>query len=330
MELERLGFIYPEELIATKPEDSSRVMWVDSTGNPSEISLEQLLDKFSSGDVLVLNNSKVLKRRVFSEEEFEILFIKELEEKNNWEVLFPATRMKKEKLFLPEGVELKLIKGGRPQIISVNKELDTHYFEKYGELPLPPYIQKARVERHQKSEDEKWYQTAWAKMPGSLASPTASLHFKEKHLEVLKNKGVKIVYVTLHVGLGTFLPIAVKNLKDHKMHEEEFEVTEETWQEIQDAKSNGKNIWALGTTAVRSVETFARKRFEKGATDLFILPGFEFKVITRLLTNFHQPETTLLALVSAFSQERWQKPYEWAIEKKFRLFSYGDLTGWEK
>ncbi|OQW46598.1 MAG: S-adenosylmethionine:tRNA ribosyltransferase-isomerase [Proteobacteria bacterium SG_bin7] len=328
MDLRDLDFKYPETLVATEPSDFSRVMWVDSHGIPSEVSIDELLGKFSGGDVLILNNSRVLKRRIFSQEGFEILFIKELKE-NNWEVLFPATRMKSAKLLLPEQVELKFVKGGRPQVVEVNKNLDDNYFEKYGELPLPPYIQKARQERHQKSEDEKWYQTAWAKEPGSLASPTASLHFKNHHLEILKKKSVKIVYVTLHVGLGTFLPISAVNLKDHKMHEEEFEVTKEAWNEIQSAKTNGKNIWALGTTSVRAVESFAYKQIEKSTTDLFIIPGFEFKVVTRLLTNFHQPQTTLLALVSAFSNGRWQKCYEWAIENKFRLFSYGDLTAWE-
>lgn len=328
MELKELDFNYPEELVATEPKDSSRVMWVDANGNPSELTIDLLLEKFSSGDVLVLNNSKVLKRRIFSQEGFEILFIKNVEH-NTWEVLFPATRMKTEKLFLPEGVELKLVRGGRPQIVSTNKILENNYFEKHGELPLPPYIQKARDERHQKSEDEKWYQTAWAKEPGSLASPTASLHFKSHHLEILKKKGVKIVYVTLHVGLGTFLPISVKNLKDHKMHEEEFEVTNEAWEEIQTAKNHGKDVWALGTTATRAIESFVLKRLEKNTTDLFITPGFEFKVVTRLLTNFHQPQTTLLALVSAFSNGRWQKSYAWAVENRFRMFSYGDLTAWE-
>lgn len=338
MELKELDFNYPEELVATKPADFSRVMWVDSGGSPSEISFGELLGKFQSGDVLVLNNSKVLKRRVFSQEGFEILFIKEVSE-NTWEVLFPATRMKTEKLVLPEGVELKLVKGGRPQTVSVNRKIDNSYFEKHGELPLPPYIQKARDERHQKNEDEKWYQTAWAKTPGSLASPTASLHFKKNHLEILEKKGVKVLYVTLHVGLGTFLPISVNRVEDHQMHFEECEILWNDWEEIMAAKAKKKNIWALGTTVARTLESVADNRLPllkktlpdyRGSTNLFITPGFEFKVVNRLLTNLHQPQTTLLALVSAFSNQNWRKPYHWAIEKKFRLFSYGDLTAWEK
>lgn len=337
MELKDLDFSFPEELIATRPVADSRVMWVNATGVPSEITITQLLEKFSPGDILVLNNTKVLKRRIFSNEEFEILFIKEIAP-NTWEVLFPATRMKSRScLVLPEGVELKLVEGGRPQIVSVSKKLTPEYFEKHGELPLPPYIQKSRGVRHQKNEDEEWYQTAWAQTPGSLAAPTASLHFKDSHLEILRARGVKILYVTLHVGLGTFLPIATSRLEDHIMHEEECEIEKSVWQEIQDAKKQGKNIWALGTTVIRSLESAARGLLSEGEsswrgnTRLFIYPGFEVKVVNRLLTNFHQPQTTLLALVAAFSGvATWKPAYAWAVEKKFRLFSYGDLTAWSR
>ncbi len=329
MELKDLDFSFPEDLVATQPANRSRVMWVDKAG-PQEISFEDLLGKFSPGDVLVLNDTKVLRRRVFSVEGLEILFIKEIAP-NTWEVLFPSTRMKSETLKLPEAVELKLKASGRPQVITVSKSLTAQYFDQHGELPLPPYIQKARDERHQKTEDEVWYQTAWAARPGSLASPTASLHFKNQDLEVLKKKGVKIVYVTLHVGLGTFLPISSAKLADHKMHKEECEVSAEVWETIKAAKSKNANIWALGTTVTRTLESVGDEKLPfKASTDLFIRPGFQFKIVNRLLTNFHQPQTTLLALVAAFAgTENWRRAYAWAIDKKFRLFSYGDLTAWE-
>jgi hypothetical protein len=188
-----------------------------------------------------------------------------------------------------------------------------------------------------KSEDRDWYQTVFAKKSGSSAAPTASLHFKEKDLEFLKQKGVKVVSLTLHVGLGTYLPVEAQDLNDHKMHFEEVSVPKETWVAIQEAKASGFSVWALGTTVTRSLESLALGMFKEnesafeGETNLLIQEGFDFKVVDRLLTNFHQPESTLLALVAGFtSLENVLSSYDWAIKRDFKLFSYGDLSVWVK
>ena len=239
MNLQSLDYQYPEELIATEPQKKSRVL-LNQNGDNSELSLTALIDCFESGDLLVLNDSKVVKRRLFvkvrgkeNKKELEVLFIEEKDNKE-WVVLFPASRIKdSDVLLLPGGVEAQLVQRGIPQKLKLSQNLDFDYFATHGELPLPPYIQKARGERHQATEDDSWYQTVWAKKEGSAAAPTASLHFSEEHLRALKQKGVKISYLTLHVGLGTFLPIQVENLLEHQMHKEWIEIGAETLSEIE-------------------------------------------------------------------------------------------------
>lgn len=333
MKLSDLDFSFPEELIATEPHRPSRVMLVKG-GTPSEISLKELVELFVPGDVLVINNTKVLKRRVFAGD-LEILFLKN-KEACQWEVLFPSKKYKLgAQIELPLGLKMTLIQKGRPQVVELSREVDEEYFQQVAELPLPPYIQKARSERHTVQADESWYQTAWAQKPGSFAAPTASLHFSESHLHLLKQKGVSLVEVTLHVGLGTFLPVTAEDLNDHDMHEEYVEIPATTWKVIAEAKARGSRVWSLGTTTTRSLESAAHGLLVEtpegysGFTRLLIQPGFTFKVVDRLLTNFHQPQSTLLALVSGFSSlEAVKACYQWAIERKFRLFSYGDLTCW--
>ncbi|MDG0816335.1 tRNA preQ1(34) S-adenosylmethionine ribosyltransferase-isomerase QueA [Bdellovibrio svalbardensis] len=335
MKVSDLDFQYPEELIATSPQRPSRVMWVKENGEPEEITLKGLMDKIPAGDILVVNNTQVLKRRVFAGD-VEILFLKQINA-TDWEVLFPSKKYKLgEDLQLPLGVKMTLIQKGRPQTVRLSESVQEDYFQKVAELPLPPYIQKARNARHTVEADESWYQTAWAKTPGSFAAPTASLHFSHADMAALKEKGVDICEVTLHVGLGTFLPITADDLNDHDMHEEYVEISSETWQKILKAKSEGRNIWSLGTTSTRSLESAAGGLLSgsategfRGFTKLLIQPGYRFKIVNRLLTNFHQPQSTLLALVAAFSSlETVKACYLWAIERKFRLFSYGDLTCW--
>ncbi|AHI06167.1 S-adenosylmethionine:tRNA ribosyltransferase-isomerase [Bdellovibrio bacteriovorus W] len=337
MKLSDLEFTYPEELVGLSPQKPSRVMWVDEQGLPSEISLESLLDKFNTGDVLVVNNTRVLKRRVFSGD-LEILFLKQ-KSATDWEVLFPSKKYKLGALIeLPLGLTMELIEKGRPQTVRLSQEVSEDYFSKVAELPLPPYIQKARDQRHTQEQDENWYQTAWASQPGSFAAPTASLHFSSEDMQRLKARGVEIIELTLHVGLGTFLPVTVENLDDHDMHEEFVEISSHSWQAVQAAKAEGRKVWSLGTTSTRSLESAAAGMLKpqadgslSGFTKLLIQPGFEFKVVDVLLTNFHQPQSTLLALVSGFSSlERVKACYQWAIERKFRLFSYGDLSCWTK
>lgn len=321
-----LDYEFPLELIAQETRKPSRIMWV-LPDSEKEITKKELLDQFKQGDLLVINNTKVLKRRVFSQEKLEILFIDEFEP-NTWEVLFPSSRVREnQKIILPEFIEMELLRRGRPQIVRVSKSLTADYFLRNGELPLPPYIQKSRDERHNRPGDEIQYQTAWADRPGSLAAPTASFHFDQEDLDYLKKGGVGVEQITLHVGLGTFLPVSSDNLSEHVMHKETYEIKESTWERIRQAKRNGGKIWALGTTVVRALESGGLK----GTTDIFITPGYEFKVVDRLMTNFHQPRTTLLALVAAFAgKNRWPRAYNWAIKNNFRLFSYGDLSIWER
>ncbi len=353
MRIEELDFEYPENLVATERAPTSRVLLTREPYQFQELGggLKELTEFFEKGDVLVINDTKVLARRIFSEEGLEILFLAPVKDETEWSVLCPSTRWKNGKLqTLPGGVTLELVARGRPQTVKANTQLTPEYFEKYGDLPLPPYIQKARDERKNRTQDKTQYQTAWAEKPGSLAAPTASLHFSNDDLAKLRAKGVVIKHVTLHVGLGTFLPVTTDTLEDHVMHAELAEIPYDTWQAILEAKAHGHHIWALGTTVTRTLESAAHGILPKvdqdivceyvigdsralffGDTKLFITPGFEFKIVDRLMTNFHQPRSTLIALVAAFAGlENVKRAYAWAIELGFRLFSYGDLSVWYK
>lgn len=330
-----LSFNYPEELVATEPQRPSRVMWVDE-GLPAEISIQQLKEKFAPGDVLVINETRVLPRRVFADS-IEILFLQETS-LHLWQVLFPAGKFKVGHQFtLPGQITMELVEKGRPQTVRVSAKLDTGYFETHGELPLPPYIQKARAERHNQKLDPDWYQTAWSAVPGSLAAPTASLHFSLDDLTDLRRRGVEIQKLILHVGLGTFLPITSENLIEHQMHKEDIEIARATWAAVDSAHRQQKKVWALGTTVARSLESAARGLLNEtpqgfyGTSDLFLYPGAQWQVCDVLLTNFHQPESTLLALVASFCDlETVKANYQWAIERRFKLFSYGDLSAWTR
>lgn len=335
LSLSDLSFEYPPELVATAPIRPPRVMWVENQ-QPTEISWSEFLLKFGATDVLVLNDTRVLKRRIFAPD-FEILFLSSNPERTEWEVLFPSRNLKVGDLIhLPGGEQARLVKKGKPQKIQTLKPLLESYFLEHAELPLPPYIQKARGHRQTVAADQNWYQTAWAEKPGSLAAPTASLHFSDQDLEQLRNQGVQILHLTLHVGLGTFLPLTVEAIAAKKLHEEVIEIPLNTWQQVESAKRLGQKVWALGTTVTRSLEACARGHLQKtdagflGVTDLFIQPGDSFLVVQGLLTNFHQPESSLLSLVHAFASPKTVKAcYEWAIQKRFRLFSYGDLSAWK-
>lgn len=337
MKVTDLDFNFPEELIATEPQRPSRVMWVEFNKPPQEITVPELLERIPPGDVLVVNNTRVLKRRVFAQD-LEILFLKQINA-TDWEVLFPSRKLKVGTVLeLPENMQMTLLEKGRPQRVRLSREVAEDYFQRVAELPLPPYIQRARDQRHTVKADESWYQTAWAQRPGSFAAPTASLHFTDADMRALKNKGVEILEVTLHVGLGTFLPVTADDLNQHDMHEEYVEISGPTWLAIVRAREKGCKIWSLGTTTTRSLESAGQGVLPgspesgfQGFTKILIQPGYQFKVVDRLLTNFHQPQSTLLALVSGFSSlDQVKACYQWAIERKFRLFSYGDLTCWTR
>lgn len=334
MQTSELNFEFPEDLIATKKSEPTRVMWVGEGRLPKELTFENFLKMIPPGDVVVVNDTKVVKRRIFAAD-LEILFLQELPG-NEWQVLFPAKNLKiGAQIQLPMGATAELIEKGRPQKLKVSRKLTPEDFEKHGELPLPPYIQRARNERHNRAEDQDAYQTAWAKNEGSLASPTASLHFKESDLQMLRDRGVIVKSLTLHVGLGTFLPVTSENLAEHVMHAETVSISRDTWFAIEQAHMDRRGIWALGTTVARAIESAAARMLPEtpeglhGETKLFMKPGSEWRRVTRLMTNFHQPESTLLALVASFhSLESVKSAYQWAIERRFKLFSYGDFSVW--
>ncbi len=338
MRTSELDYKYPEHLIATKPLKDFRTLYSDADGKLTELKKSDLVQLFRPNDLLIINQTQVEPRRVFSEDQLEVLFVEQIDPLH-WKVLFPASRLKSPYILkLPLGLELKLVEKGLPQTVALNKPIEASYFQEVGEMALPPYIQKARGERHSGFEDKNWYQTEWAKNPGSSAAPTASLHFTLEDFEQFKKQGVQIEALTLHVGLGTFLPVKTENLRDHPIHSEQVEIQRSTIQALEDAKKNGGRVWALGTTVTRALEAFAQGQLEiqkngdaTGEAKILILPGYDFKVVDVLMTNFHQPQSTLLALVSAFAGlERVQSAYKFAIQNQFRLFSYGDLSIWVK
>lgn len=359
LKLSDLDFNYPPDLVATFKSHPSRVLCTQlprqnlsysaqdsieshQTTTQELSNFDELFSQFKPGDILVLNDTKVLSRRLFTlDQKFEVLFLSEVEDSKRphqlWKVLCPASQWpKQQKLQFAGGLELELIEKGLPQTVLSSIPLTESYFQQYGDLPLPPYILKARGERRMRSEDEKQYQTAWAEKPGSFAAPTASLHFDNLLLQQMAQKyQFKILKCTLHVGLGTFLPIK-SSLEEHQMHSEVFSIENSVWTQIQQAKKQGHHIWALGTTVTRVLESMAQRDIDfsqnnvyTSETNIFIIPGHEFKIIDRLMTNFHQPQSTLLALVSAFAGlDLVKKVYAKAIENKMRLFSYGDLSVW--
>ena len=330
-------FDLPEELIAQTPlkdRTSSRLLVVDKTTHSIEDKhFSDLLDELGEGDTLVVNNTRVLPARLYGTKEetgahIEVLLLTNTEG-DKWETLVkPAKRMKVGSVFsfgdgrLKATVVEELDQGGR--IIEFSYEgVFLEVLESLGEMPLPPYI-KERL------EDKERYQTVYAKENGSAAAPTAGLHFTEELMQKIREKGVNIVPVTLHVGLGTFRPVSVDSLEDHKMHSEYYNVSKETAEMIEATKKAGKRVIAVGTTSIRTLETVARDNdghvvTASGWTDIFISPGYEFRVVDAFVTNFHLPKSTLVMLVSAYlGREFTLEAYQHAIEERYRFFSFGD------
>ncbi len=330
-------FDLPEELIAQTPlkdRTSSRLLVVDKTTHTIEDKhFSDLLDELEAGDTLVVNNTRVLPARLYGTKEetgahIEVLLLTNTEG-DKWETLVkPAKRMKVGSVVsfgdgrLKATVIEELEQGGR--IIEFSYEgVFLEVLESLGEMPLPPYI-KERL------EDKERYQTVYAKENGSAAAPTAGLHFTEELMKQIRDKGVNIVPVTLHVGLGTFRPVSVDSLEDHKMHSEYYNVSKETADIIEATKKAGKRVIAVGTTSIRTLETVARDNDEhvvaaSGWTDIFISPGYEFGVVDAFVTNFHLPKSTLVMLVSAYlGREFTLEAYQHAIEERYRFFSFGD------
>ena len=294
-------------------------------------------DFIEEGSLLVVNNSKVRKARVYAESEtggnVEFLFLEENID-HTWNCMVTKTkRQHKGKSYLFTSRDGKKTIGARivsenpddTRTIAFDHPVDESFFQDYGHVPLPPYIK-----RDDDFKDESRYQTVYAKPEGSVAAPTAGLHFTNEILERVKAKGCQVTTVTLHVGPGTFLPVRTERLEDHKMHWERYEVSQETSDLIAKAKAEGRKVVATGTTSVRTLESAynpetGRVNVGWNRTNLFIMPGYQYKVVDQLLTNFHTPESTLLALVSAFAgREHILAAYRHAVEEKYHFFSYGD------
>ncbi len=325
----------PEELIAQTPiypRDSSRLMLFNKqTGETGECVFSDITDYLNEGDCLVLNNTRVLPARLYGTAtdtgavvEFVLLKQKDL---LTWEVL--AGPGKKAKIGREFKFSDKLSCTGSDILEDGNRiitfKCDGEFFavlDEVGQMPLPPYIKE-------KLEDKERYQTVYSKELGSAAAPTAGLHFTDELLEKIKQKGVNIVYVTLHVGLGTFRPVKVDNITDHKMHTEHYYVPADTAKIINETKQNGGRVICVGTTSCRTVESVASKHGKiiecSDDTGIFIYPGYNFKCMDALITNFHLPESTLIMLVSAFAgYENTMNAYKKAVDEKFRFFSFGD------
>ncbi len=331
----------PEELIAQKPSqkrEMSKMMVLDKTTKKIEHKhFFDIVDFLTENDVLILNNTKVIPARIFAKKEngtnIEVFLLKQLKN-NNWEVLLkPSKRVRPDtELFVENILKLTAIEKGEEGKWIVKADYEGDFYkmlDKIGNIPLPPYIERTMSDDDLKKLDYERYQTVFAKEKGSVAAPTAGLHFTEEILTKLKQKGVKIGYVTLNVGLGTFRPVKCENVLDHKMDREDFFISEETAQLINEAKIEGKNIVAVGTTTVRTLETAFEKYGKiqacKDFSEKFIYPPYEFKVVDRLITNFHLPKSTLIMLVSALAGKEFIfKAYQTAINEKYRFYSYGD------
>ena len=334
---EDFDFDLPEEFIAQTPlkdRASSRLLVVNKeTGDMEDKHFHDILDELQPGDALVMNNTRVLPARLYGEKpetggHLEVLLLTNTEG-DTWETLIkPAKRAKvgTEIQFgdgrLKAVVKEELEHGGR--IIEFKYDgIFLEILESLGEMPLPPYI-KERL------DDPDRYQTVYAEENGSAAAPTAGLHFTKELLEEIKAKGVHLVYLTLHVGLGTFRPVSVDNIEEHHMHSEFYRLTEEAAKQLNEVRQAGGRIVAVGTTSIRTLETIGTKfngeiQADSGWTDIFITPGYQFKVVEAFSTNFHLPKSTLVMLVSAFAgKDLTLAAYQHAIEEKYRFFSFGD------
>lgn len=334
---EDFDYDLPEELIAQTPlehRDQSRMLVLDSkTGEYQDDYFYNVIDRLNPGDALVMNDSRVLPARIHGVKpdtggHLEVLLLNNIKG-DQWETLVkPAKRAKVgTKISFGNGeltavVKEELEHGGR----IVEFEYDGIFLEvleSLGEMPLPPYIKE-------KLDDPEMYQTVYSKEVGSAAAPTAGLHFTEELLAKIEAKGVKLVYLTLHVGLGTFRPVSVDNIEEHKMHSEFYRLSEEAAKTLNEVRQNGGRIVATGTTSIRTLETIGSKfngeiKADSGWTDIFIKPGYEWKVVNAFITNFHLPKSTLVMLVSAFTgRENILNAYRHAVEEKYRFFSFGD------
>lgn len=330
-------FELPEELIAQTPllqRDASRLLVLDrQTGQIEDQHFEHIINLLNPGDALVMNNTRVLPARLYGQKpdtggHVELLLLKNIEG-DLWEVLAkPAKRLRKgTKVSFGDGrltavITEELEHGGR--IVRFDYQgIFLEVLESLGDMPLPPYI-------HEKLEDKERYQTVYAKENGSAAAPTAGLHFTQELLAKIAEKGIRLVELTLHVGLGTFRPVSVDNLDEHDMHSEFYQLSEEAAQTLQEVKAEGGRIIAVGTTSIRTLETIGNKfkgqiAADSGWTNIFIKPGYQFQVVDAFSTNFHLPKSTLVMLVAAFAgRDLTLEAYRHAVAQEYRFFSFGD------
>lgn len=335
MRTEDFDYNLPEELIAQHPADKrdfSRLMVVDrKTGKREDKHFYDIIDYLNEGDLLVMNDTRVIPARLFGhregkEEEIEVFLLENIED-DKWEVLVrPGKKMKiGTKCIFSDELSLEVIdikEDGNRIVEFFYEGIFQEILDRLGNMPLPPYIKE-------KLKDKERYQTVYSKNPGSVAAPTAGLHFTKELLKKIEEKGVKLAYITLNVGLGTFRPVKVDDVKNHKMHSEFYQISKETADLINETKKNNKRIISTGTTTTRTLESVYKKngqiKEDSGWTDIFIYPGFEFNVIDCQITNFHLPKSTLIMLVSALaSKEIILDAYKDAVDKKYRFFSFGD------
>lgn len=335
MKTDDFDYYLPEELIAQHPaekRDHARLLVLDKeTGETEDKYFYDIIDYLDPGDVLVMNDTRVIPARLFGhreskEESIEVFLLTNIEGKT-WECLVrPGKKMKigTNVIFSEElSGEVKDIKEDGNRIIEFCYEgIFNELLDRLGNVPLPPYIK----EELQEPEE---YQTVYSKNPGSVAAPTAGLHFTQELLEEIESKGIELAYLTLNVGLGTFRPVSVEDVTDHKMHSEFYTISKETADIINKAHKKGNKVIATGTTSIRTLESVYKKngkiQGDSGWTDIFIYPGFKFEVVDAMITNFHLPKSTLVMLVSAFaSKDIILNAYEHAVNDKYRFFSFGD------
>lgn len=335
MKTDDFDYYLPEELIAQHPaekRDHARMLVLDKeTGEIDDKYFYDIIDYLNPGDVLVMNDTRVIPARLFGhredkEESIEVFLLHNVEGKT-WECLVrPGKKMKigTKIIFSDElSAEVKDIKEDGNRIIEFFYEgIFNEILDKLGNMPLPPYIKE-------ELDEPEEYQTVYSKNPGSVAAPTAGLHFTKKLLAEIEKKGIKLAYLTLNVGLGTFRPVSVDDVNDHKMHSEFYNINQETADIINEAHANGKRVIATGTTTIRTLETVYKNKgkvtADSGWTDIFIYPGFEYKVVDAFITNFHLPKSTLVMLVAAFtSKDMILNTYNYAVKEKYRFFSFGD------
>ncbi len=336
MKLEEFDYYLPEELIAQVPikqRDMSRLMVLDRKEQKIENKVfKDIIEYLEPGDCLVRNNTKVIPARLYGKKEtganVEFVLLKRIEG-DTWETIVkPGNKLKPgTKVIFGEGLLiaeiLDIMEGGTRKVKFNYEGIFNEILDKIGLMPLPPYI-------HETLKEKNRYQTVYAKYDGSAAAPTAGLHFTDELLSKIEQKGINIANVTLHVGIGTFRPVKEENIEDHKMHTEHFYIKEEDCKRINEAKKNGKRVIAVGTTSCRVLETIADSKTglvmpQEGDTGIYIYPGYKFKCIDALITNFHLPKSTLLMLVSALAGKDFVlEAYKQAVEEKYRFFSFGD------